>query len=125
MDKRSPLFIRQRNPSPRRETPCGFENPDQCKDSKGECRPVNKGVRGLVSKDCPKVPGHGNGARKVSFRRGEGISCCCAFKEKAVWEENEYVVVSMADRMHARGEGMMCGTYKARKTKTFVQMPAL
>jgi hypothetical protein len=75
---------------------------------------VDEFGRGLVCEDGEEGPGDGDGGGEVAFWGGECVGCCCAFKEEAGGRE----LVSVSGTEGGRE------TYRARKTKTFVQMPA-
>jgi len=69
-----------------------------------------------VSEDGPKRPSDGNGGGKIAFGGGKGVSGSCALEEEAGEERLELE--------HRVGEKEERKTHRARKTKTFVQIPA-
>lgn len=82
--KRCSLLIGQGDPTTLRESPSGFEDPNDSEDGEGQCRPVNESIRSLVGKNGPEGPSDSDGTCKISFRSGEGISCSRALEEESV-----------------------------------------
>lgn len=78
------------------EAECTLENPNECKDGKGQGRPVHELGRSLVGKDGPERPGDRNGCREITFGGGEGVGSGCSFEEEAA-------PGSVAEKMKLRG----------------------
>lgn len=73
-------------------------------------------ARLLVVKNGPKRPSNGDRRRKVAFGRSEGVSGSGTFKEEAKNDQYELVGIYIVDNGRQ---------YRARKTKTLVQIPGL
>lgn len=90
-DKRSTLFIAQRNASTTaKETHGALDNPDEGKDGEGQSRPMDKARGGLVGKDGPEGPGNGDRSREVTLRRGERVGGGGTLKEEERKEDKDF-----------------------------------
>lgn len=65
-------------------------NPEQTKDRKRECTPVDEGARTLVLEDSEQCPSNRNRTGEVTLGAGECVGRCSRFEEEQAEEDEDF-----------------------------------